>query len=624
MPEPSHRRWIAIAALLAVAATAARAGQSEALPLTGRVVDRDGKPIPGVRIWRFRAPEEGLAFQPPPVAITRSDGTFSLSRTAPFFSLGACPPGWLYEGKQLLGFPPFLPVFELRLRPATRVSGRVIDSSGAPVAGVVVWAAHEGRGGGCIRQAVPPPCASPDEGRVETTDGDGRFVFESMKPGWIEIRVAGPAEDEMLVLRRRGEPGRGIEGVEFVLARKAVPVEGRVVDANGAPVAGAEVVLSGARPEGSVETDEEGRFLLPAVLSGSNHLLVEHPDHGQIEKDIEIGEAPPRLDLQMPPVTLVHGRIVGPENAPLQQVFLREGERYIEVAADGSFQLIVPAGEHEIVGESYEPQATVRELFTARGEPIDLALRLARYGKVRIGATGSSPGDEIWFRLKEDLDQGEGRTLDLHVDHGQYEIDVPAGEWTLLADDATGRTFERRIVVHEGETTTAEALDFLLLPPVRGRVLDPAGRPLGFRPVTFWHDDLEVIGATDLAGRFAQRLPAGRWRVRAEHQGFGPATATVELSGDAPVELPDLRLVRLVAVSGRILGVPPEVVVPWIEAEGQDGSTRSEVDPENRFHNPDLWPGTWTLTADIDGRPVSATLEIPPDATEVHFDLETP
>jgi hypothetical protein len=66
------------------------------------------------------------------------------------------------------------------------------------------------------------------------------------------------------------------------------------------------------------------------------------------------------------------------------------------------------------------------------------------------------------------------------------------------------------------------------------------------------------------------------------------------------------------------------VVVPWVQADDEDGLSAgwSEVGADGRFRLENLWPGTWTLRTDIDGRPVRATLEIPPDATEVHLDLD--
>ena len=59
------------------------------------------------------------------------------------------------------------------------------------------------------------------------------------------------------------------------------------------------------------------------------------------------------------------------------------------------------------------------------------------------------------------------------------------------------------------------------------------------------------------------------------------------------------------------------------EKEGKWATISSKLDQDNRFRLMGLWPGTWTLSADIDGRPLEATLEISPDTTtEVQLDLE--
>lgn len=225
-----------------------------------------------------------------------------------------CPAGWVYEQKQLL-FPFKNQPVEFRLHPATRISGRVVDKSGDPAAGVKVWANLEGRsGGGCIVRGALPPCKNSYETRSGITDAEGRFVFESLEPGWFEIKIS--EEGEHQVVRRRGAAGHGSEGIEFVLSRNSVPVEGRVVDADGAPVTGAQVTLSGAHPEASFETDPAGEFHIPGVFSGRNRLRVEHPDQGWIEQDVEIEGLPARLDVRMPPVTLVQGRIVGWSSTP--------------------------------------------------------------------------------------------------------------------------------------------------------------------------------------------------------------------------------------------------------------------------------------------------------------------
>ncbi len=627
MPGKARRCFVCVAALLISAITASlaggddgvsRKGQDTAPDLTGRVVDPNGKPIPGVKIWTRQTEEESRrGAEPRPLAITGPDGTFSLRGLQPFPLVAVCPTGWVYESKQIMGFPPFQPI-ELHLRPATRISGRVVDKSGEPVAGVSVGAALDGERGGCIRHGALPPCLNGYEERSVITDSEGRFLFENLEPGWFAISVSEEAERPLV--RRRGAAGRSTEGVEFVLSRKSVPVEGRVVDADGVPVAGASVTLSGALPSPETRTDAAGEFRFSEVLSGDNQLEVSHPDQGWLEQAVEIEDHPMRLDLRMPGATLVQGRILGPDGVPLKQVFLQDGERYLDVEPDGTFRFTAPPGEHEITGHSYEPEATTRKRFKAQGEPIDLELRLARTGTIKVRLTGLPPEEKGWIDLK---DRPEG--VSFGSEKGLYEIeDVPPGEWTLVASDANERSFERRVEVGEGETVTLGDIDFPPLPSIRGRVLDPAGRPSSQAIVTFVQGELEISAETDSAGSFVTWLREGSWMIRAEQQGFGPAVAAVEVSGDGPGKLPDLRLVRLVAVSGRVLGVDPDVVVPWVKAHSEDGLAErfSKVDQDNRFHLPDLWPGTWTLSTDIDGRQSSTTLRIQPEDTAVSINLD--
>ncbi len=631
MRENVCRSWVCAAALLLAATTADRArgdesvsqkGQTADQLLAGRVVDPAGKPIPGVRIWTWQTDEdERQGSEPRPLAITGPDGTFRIPHIQPFPFLAACPPGWLYAGKQVFGSGPF-PELELRLQPGLRAAGRVVDASGKPVAGVLLWAKHEGRGGGgCVRITVPPPCGYPDQGISTSTDAEGRYVFESLKPGWVEVSVSAEAEHSRL--RRRGEPGGEIAGLDFVLTRTRVSLEGRVLDPEGDPLAGAAVTLETVLPEEETVTDEEGVFRFAQVLSGTSRLEVSHPDHGWIRQDVEIEERPLHLDLQMPRGTLLQGRILGPEGAPVEQVFLSFGKDYADVAPDGSFRLTVPPGEYEISGTCFRPSGKVRRRLTVTGreEGIDLDLRLARPGTVRVRLTGLPPGDPGKIDLK---DRSEEDGLSFGTKDGFHEIDkVLAGTWTLVASDGNGRVFERRFEIAEGETVTLAGIDFPPLPAVRGRVLDPAGQSVAQAQVTFRQGNREIQAETDAAGRFVTWLRDGSWTLRAERDGFGPAIAAAELSSGTPVELPDLRLSRLVTASGRLVGVAPEVVVPQVQAREGDAATGpwATMEPGNRFHFPGLWPGTWTLTADVDGQEVSTTFVIQPGDTAVDVDL---
>jgi len=190
-----------------------------------------------------------------------------------------------------------------------------------------------------------------------------------------------------------------------------------------------------------------------------------------------------------------------------------------------------------------------------------------------------------------------------------------------VASDNNGRTLKRWIQVEEGREIMVEDLQFPPLPAVRGRVLDPEGRAVPNAGLSFDQGELMVGVGTDAEGRFTAYLADGTWTVKAEQKGLGSTAATVTVAG-APVEMPDLRLVRPVAVSGYIRGLAPgEVAV--VQARSEDGLwiRGANADQENLFQIPDLWPGTWILTAFIGERQASTQVRILPGDTAVRADV---
>ena len=129
-------RGLVCLAVLVLLAPASRAQEEETgvstedMELTGRVVDSEGHPLAGVEIWR---PTEG--HDDVVAAVSGPDGSF----TVPFdgvFPLSACPPGWRPDESPAKEVEPA--GFRIRLLPATRIAGRVVDASGEPVEGVQV------------------------------------------------------------------------------------------------------------------------------------------------------------------------------------------------------------------------------------------------------------------------------------------------------------------------------------------------------------------------------------------------------------------------------------------------------------------------------------------------------
>jgi RNA polymerase sigma factor (sigma-70 family) len=129
---------------------------------------------------------------------------------------------------------------------AVAYSGRVVDTDGKPVAGAKIYYYF------LTREDVPIPVRA-------TTDGDGRFVFtltpkdvppstdaensNALKSGFVVVK----ADSFAFAWRSRMKQTTDLA---FRLARDDMPIEGRILDLQGKPVAGARVTVLGAAESG--------------------------------------------------------------------------------------------------------------------------------------------------------------------------------------------------------------------------------------------------------------------------------------------------------------------------------------------------------------------------------------
>ncbi len=239
--------------------------------LTGRVV-RGGAPVAGVRVRAEGAsglldtasdPEGGFAFE-------------GLEPSA--YALSAS-----HEGEDAVlevmlepQVPP--PEVELVLGGGVRVRGTVRDAQGRPIADaeVAIWAGGQRRGA---------------DWTTTRTGADGTYSLGPVAPGPYRMKAEAA---HFLALASEEYAVDGVTPVDFQLQRAEV-VEGRVVDAAGAPIAGALLRLRKQEdlrgyidedshpddPEASTEeatSDEEGAFVLGVSEPGTWYLRAVHRD----------------------------------------------------------------------------------------------------------------------------------------------------------------------------------------------------------------------------------------------------------------------------------------------------------------------------------------------------------
>ncbi len=167
---------------------------------------------------------------------------------------------------------------------------RTIDAAGQPIAAALIEVWQVGG------EAMPPRPrrVAANEGHEIRTGADGWAAIAFATPvkeatsralaTYICITAQAPS-----YLITRNDPINATQGEQFEIVltlRRLVTVEGRVVDQQGKPVAGATVFHTGnATPRTEATSDSDGRFRLAGLVEGKSPVFAEHPDfhfHGKL------------------------------------------------------------------------------------------------------------------------------------------------------------------------------------------------------------------------------------------------------------------------------------------------------------------------------------------------------
>ena len=160
---------------------------------------------------------------------------------------------------------------------AAKISGRVVDPDGNPVAGATVAPAKTGSGNsltGDTRYSVPTKDDGTFEMRLPAT-GNARYNLVVHDGKYQEWRNWANGIGEVIQTR----PGQSIENVELKLTRPAV-IRGKVTDAAGKPMFGQIVRAQAADKlenryyDPETKTNEKGEFEFKFVRAGEHFVQV--------------------------------------------------------------------------------------------------------------------------------------------------------------------------------------------------------------------------------------------------------------------------------------------------------------------------------------------------------------
>jgi uncharacterized GH25 family protein len=458
------------------------------LRLEGQVLGDGDKPVGGATVV--------LSANPPRTTTSEADGSFAFDGLVgrPYTLIARAPGG--VAGPVSARLTQKTEPVILRLRPAGTIAVTVVDPKQQPVAGATV----ELRG---------------TDTQDLTTDGKGTATFTPVVPGAYDVVADAPGFARAHTPVRLGE-----EKAEVTLAlARGAKVSGKVVDDQGAPVAGARVVYSGAsdwstqgdeRKDGVV-TAKDGRFELAALPAGSWRFVARHPDHAPgTSALITLDGVTPRdgVEIRLAPGATVRGHVVDTSGAPVASARVRiglanaswigEGPRQVysddhgefivrgvprrplvaiaiaEDAASDSVAVDTTGGDANAVILKLDVTGTIAGAVVDQGGAPLEGVQVSAFPDFRAAASGG--GDMAQWRLRgfpEELTDAAGHFTLTGLAKGTYRVRA-----TRSQHASRGRGFA-------GEGTSAETgtKDLkIVLPPegsVKGKVAFADGAPVG-------------------------------------------------------------------------------------------------------------------------------------------------
>jgi hypothetical protein len=269
--------------------------------VTGLVVDQQGRPVAGAAVWGVSQQEK---FGP---TLSGDDGRFRLPALKPDepVTIWADMPSLARQRRDDVRIFPGKDrdIGRLTLLPGTRISGRVVDAQGKPVARAGVKL-------DLFRHQLGHTISSQGTEWTLNAAGDGRFTTPPLPAGEGHFSLGAPGKVHTFI-QKKAEPGTPVVDLGDVTLPDELPVVGVVTDEEGKPAPGVEVIPD-YDWKNPAKTDEGGRFTVHGVGKDLKSLRLESNDYfAPTPFDV----APGQTDLKLTVIKAyeIHGTAVDAE-----------------------------------------------------------------------------------------------------------------------------------------------------------------------------------------------------------------------------------------------------------------------------------------------------------------------
>jgi len=602
------------------------------IAVTGRVTDKDRKPLSGVAVEAVEASADAMGGMRRIVMSslgnrnddsvrTGSDGTFMIRVKEGTYDLAFKREG--YSAKTVRGTKvdaTTKPV-EVSLDPGVEISGRV-TRNGAGVEGVNVRTiSQEGMG-------------------AAVTAADGTFTVSDLTPGQMMLNVT--KQDSFIQENRPvTAPSRDV----LIDLPAGGRITGHVIDKNShQPVTSFQAGVTTSRSGGGMVmmmppmqkqfTSDDGSFVLEGIKPGPTQVVVNAPGYTTARVpniEVEDGKTAPDVEVDVTTGSKLTGRVTGPDGSPIAGVAVRSdpianGGRVMRFDGTDNGATTDPGGEYSIdsldPGEKtftfsrsgYVAQQKTITIPDGKDARLDAQLSSGMKATGFVVTDGGAPIPDATVRAMSASEMDGGREARSDASGAFTFEGLAPGHYTFTAGKAgfapgTLRDVDIassgpvRVILKSGGVITGHVTGLTAAELEQATVTASVTGGGGGGP--FGGGGGTVSAPVDATGSFRiEGAPSGTVRVSARTGAiFGgsvknAAPQTVELEAGGTAQL-DIDFKSNTVISGRVTrnGVPvARAQVTFIPRGGRvQTSSSASADSEGRYTLNGLDDGTYTV-----------------------------